>query len=298
MASTALARESPPEPGRTFQPPVESKAVAQRPGGALVDPRDPRGLNALKTGAFSRAALLPGESADERQALEDEYFAAFRVTTRPQKDVLLRLVDAHWRLARLDRAEQAMAVNAIRRAETRWPESVSLLLWEVARQENELVILRHCLSRLDEEIHARRGWPQEVLRGLSHVLDRVLGWGETVAEMRPAQVLKRGEQTRKARQEVLEAAQQQLDRMKRATKTVVDAAVAEAGMLEPKKADRMLHLRTTLQRAIARDYQLLLTLVGAQVFETVLGAGRFGKTNPPVGEDGCRSSDNGEEGVS
>ena len=70
-------------------------------------------LNALKTGAYSSAVLLPGEDAQQYQALVDQFFKDFSPQHLAEEVMVLELADILWKQLRLKRLEHAVALNAM-----------------------------------------------------------------------------------------------------------------------------------------------------------------------------------------
>ena len=70
-------------------------------------------LNALKTGAYSSAVLLPGEDAKQYQALVDQFFKDFSPQHLAEEVMVLELADILWKQLRLKRLEHAVAINAM-----------------------------------------------------------------------------------------------------------------------------------------------------------------------------------------
>jgi hypothetical protein len=77
--------------------------------------------NALKHGAFSKAAIFPWESRDEFDELHDSIRMAFLPDDRLQDDVVLQIADVEWRKRRLRYGE---ALQAAREVGADEPESV------------------------------------------------------------------------------------------------------------------------------------------------------------------------------
>ena len=248
--------------------------------------RDPRALNACKAGAYSKAALLPDESAEERQDLEAAYVAAFAPATQPEHDIVRHIVDLVWRRDRLSRAEAAMVENAVREADRQVPEPVMLLAVEVRRLANELAILRRLLDRLEAEFHCEAGRPKAFMAGVAPIVDRILGWRGSVSGSDPALVLGDARHTLEARETEIEASNRTLEILLKAAQPAMAAARAESSLLEPKKAVRIAQERVTLDRSIARNIRLLDELRGGTTFDGVMLAGRFHKTSPATHGDG------------
>ena len=62
--------------------------------------------NALKTGIYANATLLPGEDPEERRLLIEEYYRRWTPTTPEQRVFADILVNAEWMLRRLRRCEE------------------------------------------------------------------------------------------------------------------------------------------------------------------------------------------------
>ncbi len=235
-------------------------------GGALRR-LDPRALNSLKSGAYSRAVLLPDEDPEERRRLQVAYEDHFQPVTMPEIDAVRELVDLSWRRMRLARAEAAMVAGAIAKAANDAPEPIVDLAQEVSAMQVEVGLLNKLLTRLQGEINDKSGDPKAFVIGIAPVLDRLLNWKTTVADMAPNQVLADGAHTLHARIASMEASRATLKRLLDVTKVSRDAAVAAASLLDAKQGARMAQERTTLSRAIERQIRILRGLRGGTQFE-------------------------------
>jgi hypothetical protein len=65
-------------------------------------------MNALRHGLASQAPLLPGEYADDLEALAEAYHDDLRPRGALEEDLVARIVSIAWRLRRIARAEEAM----------------------------------------------------------------------------------------------------------------------------------------------------------------------------------------------
>ena len=92
----------------------ERKARASRANGAKSKgPKTAAGKavsrnNAFKHGMRSRAVVIPGEDQAEYDRLHDGYAREFEPMTLHEEFLVKRMVDARWRLARLDGIETAL----------------------------------------------------------------------------------------------------------------------------------------------------------------------------------------------
>jgi hypothetical protein len=64
--------------------------------------------NSLKTGIYAESAIIQGESANDLQALTDEYYARFQPSTPERRALVDTLVNDEWLLRRFRRIEAAM----------------------------------------------------------------------------------------------------------------------------------------------------------------------------------------------
>jgi len=65
-------------------------------------------MNALKTGIHAKSSIIKGESAEELQALIDEYYAHHQPATPTERAILDDLINTEWQLRRLTQAEAQM----------------------------------------------------------------------------------------------------------------------------------------------------------------------------------------------
>ncbi len=226
----------------------------------------PQAHNALKHAAYSRAALLPDEDPAERRQLEEAYFDHFDPGSQPEVDAVRALVDLTWRRERINRAEAAMATHAVARAQDKLPAPLLGLVQEVHHLDVEVRLLTRTLELLRQAVASDRR-PKETLQGVAPVLDRLLGWPGSVADLDPAQVVLDGDRALAARTAAVEFSRGTLRTLLAAAGPAFEAARAEASLLEPKMAARLLQERTTLSKAIERQMRLLRDLRGGTTFE-------------------------------
>lgn len=70
--------------------------------------------NALKTGAYSSMAVIPGESEVDFRELHEEFLASFKPSDVAESSMVRELAVLTWKKLRLERLEQAAFVRALK----------------------------------------------------------------------------------------------------------------------------------------------------------------------------------------
>src|SRR4051812_16364343 len=81
-------------------------------------PRTPEGkaassANAIKTGVYSQATLLPTEDPAEFEAFRDAYYLSFHPADGDERVLLDRMITYAWRLQRLDACYDQMWLRSV-----------------------------------------------------------------------------------------------------------------------------------------------------------------------------------------
>lgn len=223
---------------------------------------DPRATNPVKHGAFAKTPLLPGEDIEERKALDRSYREAFKPTSQPEEDIVREMAELVWRRTRLSRAEMAMKNAAVANAGRHLPEAIAQLTIEIRRMELELRILAKLLSRLQAEVDNDDGSARQYLCAIENILLILLGRHHFDSRITPKRVLADGQRIHDARQGALDGVKRVLKDMMAEDQMRMEAAKADASLLEPQKAARILQEHTTLTRAIERQVKLYWDLHG------------------------------------
>ena len=222
-------------------------------------PPDRRAVNALKTGVFSKALLLPDEDEGEREELEAGYREHFKPQSQPEMDVIREIVSLVWRRRRIEHAEQTLAAQAVRESDSRLPSSILNLAVEVHRQNVENGILRRHLKGLE----AVDGSTQKMmLIGLAPVIDLLLGQDDSVADMDPVEAIPSIQHSLEAHKKAVEDSRKGLQALVEAHEGLIRAVRAEAALLDPAKADRLRRERVSIDRAIERNVDLFKKMRG------------------------------------
>lgn len=236
-------------------------------------PRDPRSLNALKTGVFSRASLLPEEDLREHVALEEEYRRHFQPQSQPEMDVVHGIVSLVWHRRRIEQAEQDLIAQAIRETDNRLPEPVIKLANEVHHQDVELRILSNIVERLDSEDQTTQ---EQMLVGFTPVLDLLLGWNESVADMDPSQAVLSMKYALNACRKATETSREFFRSLLKVHETLIKAIRSEAALLSPEKAERLRKERVSIERSIKGQVETYRKMRGGVEVEA-----RFSMTGDP-----------------
>src|SRR5581483_6708380 len=107
--------------------------------------------NAIKHGLCSRRILLPDESAEELQYLELHWLQQLYPMTATERDLVMEIVAADWRLKRYQRAEaQILAIQMEKHLEA--GNALGQAFEELAEKSNNtLVLLNRYLVRARRE---------------------------------------------------------------------------------------------------------------------------------------------------
>lgn len=70
--------------------------------------------NALKTGAYSSMAVIPGESEEDFRGLHEEFLVSFKPNDVAESSMVRELAVLTWKKLRLERLEQAAFVRALK----------------------------------------------------------------------------------------------------------------------------------------------------------------------------------------
>ena len=111
--SECVEKEPTPLP---TNPPAPSQAAIN--GAKSQGPTSPEGKarssrNAEKHGMYTNAVLLHHESAEDFDALREDYYCQFAPASRAETDLVDRMIAATWRLRRLSALESAALDHAI-----------------------------------------------------------------------------------------------------------------------------------------------------------------------------------------
>ena len=228
---------------------------------------DRRALNPLRHAGFSKAVLLPGEDAEQRAEIEREYIEAFHPTTRPAHDTVLDLVNLRWRLNRLDKAEESIRDSILSRTHEWVPTPIMDLEREVHDEEVELRILSRLSNSLTELIDSDESrTARNFLTSHAPILDLLLNWRESVADIEPPQAAQAISNEVGRRTAAVEATRKMLNRLVEVSRISIEAAKADA-LLDSKQLARIRQERTTISRRMEKGVKFLREIQTMSVIE-------------------------------
>jgi hypothetical protein len=124
--------------------------------------------NALKTGLYSNAHIVKGESAADLEVLTAEYYAEHHPTTATQRALVDTLIHSEWLLRRLRRVEADIWNKGIEfLEESEYQPKNHLLADTFANKDERFLFLQRRIDSLDRAWHRalkalHRLQPQEV----------------------------------------------------------------------------------------------------------------------------------------
>lgn len=233
------------------------------------------GLNRLVRGIFSRSACLPNEDRAEWDRLAEAFIQHFDPEDEVEAGVVAELFCLERRRRRLERAENALLADAAEKAQDGYPDILKKLAREVQGQEIEVGLLRRFLDRVTDVYHDDdSGAAEGRLRSVAGLLEGLVGWPLAIDHWNLGSTLQSLSATVQAREAALESSRETLKAFWAASKPAVEAAQAEAGLLDPDLLKRLRQEQVTVARAVERQLKVLSQLRGGVQFEGTLAIAR------------------------
>lgn len=234
-----------------------------------------RALNAVKRGAYARSPCLPHEDPAEWDALRREFEDSFQPASAPERAVVDELVDLERRRRRVQRAEQALVAQAASEAWRRFPEALLRLNAEVNRQRTDTTIILKLVERManaqdavgDEAANTR-------LRCFAPILEGVVGRPVTGDGRSYEDSLAQIGDVFCARDSALQQSQDLLARATTGSQPEIEAARADAILLDDKALKRLRQEQVTIVRSVERQLRVLDQLRKEGSYERVVVAER------------------------
>jgi hypothetical protein len=135
-----------------------NRANAQKSTG----PRTPEGKsassrNALKSGIYSKALLIPGEDPAEFEALKQEHYDYFQPANIDERDLLDLLIRHKWMLRRLQDCYDQTWIRALESdLNSQYHKPTSPLVYAYNRNEDRLDKLARMVHASDRAFHRAR----------------------------------------------------------------------------------------------------------------------------------------------
>lgn len=234
-----------------------------------------RAFNRLLLGTFSRSACLPNEDLREWDRLAESYVQHFDPQDEVEAGVVAEMFCLERRRRRLERAENALLAEAAEKAQDHYPDVLTKLAREVHAQEIEVGLLRRLLDGVSDVFDEEdTGRAEARLRGVAGLLEGLVGWPIEINHWNLGRTLGALATTVQARETALESSRETLKALWVASKAAVEAAQAEAGLLDAKLLARLRQEQTTVCRAVERQLKILGTLRGGVEFEGTLAIAR------------------------
>ena len=233
------------------------------------------GFNRLIRGAFSRSACLPNENQAEWDSLAEAYIQHFDPADQVEAGVVAELFCLERRRRRLERAENALLADAAEKAQDGYPDILKKLAREVQGQEIEGRLLRRFLDRVTSAYDETDTGPAEGrLRSVAGLIEGLVGWPLVIDHWNLGNTLQSLAAIVQTRETALASSKETLKALWAACKPAVEAAQAEAGLLDAKLLARLRQEQTTVARAYERQIKTLGTLRGGMDFEGTLAIAR------------------------